>query len=260
MTEPAFRLHGERFVPSACASSGWSETLVHGAPAAGLLARAVERFAADPEMRLVRLTTDLLRPVPLEPLQVVTTTRRQGKRIHVVEASLLAGETEAAHAVGLVLHASDEQGPELTEIPLNPPGPESDVATPLIMPSSGTRPASFSDCIERRRVPLPGDSDTLATWIRLTEPLVEGEEWSPLSRAVATCDLLNGSGSFGRFSPYKSINADNTTYFHRDPHGEWICMQTGRVLTPTGVGIARATLYDVDSIFGASIQALLKNE
>ena len=73
MTSPALFLpqpdeSGEDLLlPSKFSRSVWSLDLVHGAATAALLARTAER-ALRPGLRIVRLTIDLMRPVPLEPL------------------------------------------------------------------------------------------------------------------------------------------------------------------------------------------------
>src|SRR5687768_10458941 len=98
------------FLPSERARSPWSDTMVHGGPLAGLLAHGVERFAADPEMRLVRLTVDLFRPAPMNALTLSVHSARSGRRIHAVDASLLADGVEVARAGGLLLRAAEMPG------------------------------------------------------------------------------------------------------------------------------------------------------
>ena len=54
-------------------------------------------------MVVTRLTVELLRPVPIAPLRIVTRLGRPGKKVQVVEASLVVVEsgTEVARATGL---------------------------------------------------------------------------------------------------------------------------------------------------------------
>ena len=98
-------------LPNRCARSVWSLELVHGAAVAALLARGVEA-ALRPELRVVRLTIDLMRPAPMQALEARTVVVREGRRIQVVQSGLFtsrgdggvgrggAGDGACAAAVG----------------------------------------------------------------------------------------------------------------------------------------------------------------
>ncbi|MDJ0959774.1 MAG: thioesterase family protein, partial [Acidimicrobiia bacterium] len=58
---------GDRFVPSELTRGGWSDHAQHGGPPVGLVAHVIEQRHAAPDMMITRLTTDLIRPVPLAP-------------------------------------------------------------------------------------------------------------------------------------------------------------------------------------------------
>ena len=64
-----FRREGERFCPTRAAGSPWGH-FVGGGPVSALLARAIEGHIEDPAVVVARLTVDLFRPVPSEPLAV----------------------------------------------------------------------------------------------------------------------------------------------------------------------------------------------
>src|SRR5438105_1407342 len=106
MAKPAFTVTGEHYLPMPGSRSGWGENMVSGGPVAGLLAREIERVTAEPELQLARLTVDLFHPVPMLPLQVTVRTLRRGKRIHVVEAGLIAEGKQVTRAVGHLLRRS----------------------------------------------------------------------------------------------------------------------------------------------------------
>jgi hypothetical protein len=261
MTKPAFLLEGDRYIPTASAGSPWGDGLVHGGPPAGLLARAVERFAATAEMQVVRLTIDLFRPVPRAPLEVSTRSLRQGRRIHVVESSLLAGGVEVCRATGLVLRTSAASPSPASSEPGPPEGPDTVQPSRLSpAPSDKPRREGFYDHIDVRRIPRQAESASQPIWVRLTGSLVDGEDWTPVSRVAATCDFLNAMSGGGRSNAFPSINVDITVYLHRPPRGEWICMEVARTLDPLGVGIVRAPLYDLDGLFGVACQAVLRND
>jgi acyl-CoA thioesterase len=261
MTNASFHVEGDRYLPTPRAGSPWGDGLLHGGPPAGLLARAIERFAATPELQVVRLTTDLFRQVPRAPLEVTTRTLRQGRRIHVVESSLRAAGVEVCRATGLLLRTSDVSPRPASSEPASPPGPDT-VPPSRLSPATSDRPRreGFYDHIDVRRIPRREESDSQPVWVRLTGTLIEGEDWSPVSRVAATCDFLNAMSGGGRSNAFPSINVDSTVYLHRPPRGEWICMEVARTLDPLGIGVVRAPLYDLEGLFGMASQAVLRND
>ena len=98
-----YEVDGDRMVPTQVARGPWSPDAQHGGGPAGLLARALER--ADPgEAHFVsRLTIELLRPVPLAPLEIRTRTVRPGRRVQWLEGSLVADDVEVVRAIALRL-------------------------------------------------------------------------------------------------------------------------------------------------------------
>ena len=83
------------------AGGPWDASIQHGAAPAALAAWAIERCPAETPMRLVRMTLNLMRPVPIAPLRLVTNVSRKGRKIQLVEVSLRAGDTEVARAEAL---------------------------------------------------------------------------------------------------------------------------------------------------------------
>ncbi|MGB2710551.1 MAG: acyl-CoA thioesterase domain-containing protein, partial [Conexibacter sp.] len=79
----------DRFAPTERARGPWDPGAQHGGAPAALLARALERVDGVGPMAIVRVTYELLRPVPLTPLSVRTQVTRPGRRVQIVEASLL---------------------------------------------------------------------------------------------------------------------------------------------------------------------------
>jgi len=268
MSDAVFVLDGERFRPTEKARSPWSEAQLHGGSAAGLLARAVERFDNDPALQVARLTVDLLKPVPNAPLQVHVASVRRGNRIHVVEAALLSEGEVVTKAAALLLRRLDE------EIPIDPPvaplpRPErlepSSLTGWVQRPGGPPAPPSFGreglhTTIEVRWISGRDQPGPNKAWVRLPVPLVEGEENSPLVRAAAIADFTNAFSNRAGRSPVGFINADITLYLHRYPAGEWIALETGRVAQPYGLGISTAVMHDERGPIGAVVEAVLANQ
>jgi hypothetical protein len=54
-----------------------------------------------------------------------------------------------------------------------------------------------------------------------------------------------------------SLNTELTVHLHREPVGEWICLDAKTTLSHGGTGIATSILSDLDGPIGVGAQALL---
>jgi hypothetical protein len=258
MVDAVFERDGDRCVPTKHAGSPWADDLLHGGPPAGLLARAVENLAATEEMRVARLTIDLFRPVPMKPLTVQARSVREGKRIHAVDAVVIADGIEVSRASGLLLRATELPGIRPGGTMLPPSLGEAD-PDPPIRSFDMPRREGFHTASVIRRLPRTETGPSIA-WIRVPQ-LIEGETMSPLVRLAATCDFVNAVGSMGSLPGGMGfINTDSTIYIHRLPIGEWICLQVERSVEPYGIGVSSAVLYDQDGSVGRAAQAVLANQ
>jgi hypothetical protein len=75
-----YRLVGGRAEPTPAAAGPWDAQHQHGAAPAALVAWAADRLETDRPMRVARLTLDLVRPVPIAPLEIRTEIVRQSAR------------------------------------------------------------------------------------------------------------------------------------------------------------------------------------
>src|SRR5439155_27290823 len=149
------------------------------------------------------------RPVPVEPLAVRTTELRPGRKVQLAGASLAAGEAEVARAVGLRLRradfdvpGSDGEEPEL-------PGPEQ--GRPPV--DEWAWRAFHNAGVEMRFLQGMFDEQGPATvWMRLRQPVVAGEEPTPVQRAMAVADFGNGISSILPWESWQFINPDLTVY------------------------------------------------
>jgi hypothetical protein len=232
---------GGRFVPSAHTGGPWSPDHQFGGAPAALVAQLVERVPTLVPMQVVRLTVDLLRPVPMRPLEVRVRVVREGKRIQALEASVAAEGEEVVRASALRFRVGDLAGAQLpTGQPR--PGPP---AVPL-RPFGG----------RRRTVSTPGIATALEyayerpegifldpTWVRLALPLLAGEPTTPLARAAFLADCASGVGH-PLDAGVRGINADIGLNVVRASDAEWLCIEGDGWTSPAGVGVAQARLSD----------------
>jgi hypothetical protein len=256
-TDAIFIREDDRYLPTERARSPWSDTMVHGGPVAGLLAHGIERFAAGPEMRLVRLTVDLFRPAPMTALTLAVRSARDGRRIHAIDASLLADGVEVARASGLLLRVAEMPGHVTGPAPTLPPGPDTIEPRPLVGDNAAPRRTGFHTTVEFRRARAREGAPVLA-WIHMPVPLIRGEELTPLVRVAACADFVNPLAGGSRPGGVGFINTDSTVHLHRQPAGEWLGLEVTRTIE-AGIGIATAVLYDQEGPIGRGTQCALAN-
>ena len=261
MAAAIFELDGDTILPTDLARGPWTPDAQHGGPPAALLARAVERHDGGEGMLTVRLSVELLRPVPIAPLRMTTRLARPGKKVQLVEASLIVAATQAevARAVGLRLRRGDVPLPEGTAARGAPPLPSTGVASLPPWAPHISYEGFHSAGAELRFVHGSFETAGPATaWIRLRVPLVAGEDTSPVCRVAAAADFGNGiSWVLNRGDGYRFINADLALHLHRHPIGEWVALEAATYPEPLGVGLAESRLYDERGPLGRSLQSLL---
>jgi hypothetical protein len=269
VSDAIFVRDGDLFVPTGLAASPWGPGLLHGGPPAGLIGRAVEQYLArDPGLQPVRMTLDLFRPVPKEPLRVALEVTRQGRRIAALQAGLFADGVEVARASVLALRQTEVELPRRA-LPPPPWVPHHDN-----YPSGRLSDAMQSGRAETRREPLlqgfhttievrrvggrPGKGRATA-WIRIPVPFVAGEETGPLTRLAATSDFGSPLGHIRPSENAGFINADISIHIHRLPEGEWICLEAEGTAQPSGLGLVETRVHDVHGPIGRVCQAIMLN-
>jgi hypothetical protein len=241
-----------RFVATEHTGGPWGAQLQHGGPPAALLARAVEQVPADRPVTVVRLSVDLLGPVPIGPVEVTSRVLRPGRSVELVEAELSAGGRVAARALAWRIRVTVLEHPQPTATP--PPSfPDTDTET------SGAWPGGFLASLQTRFTSGGWNDPGPATmWARMRVPLVEGEEPTGLQRMSALADCGNGVSSVLPISTWMFINPELTVHVLRPAEGEWLCLDAETsVDTAHGFGLASSRLYDRNGQIGTGEQSLL---
>ncbi|MGH8983442.1 MAG: thioesterase family protein [Acidimicrobiia bacterium] len=244
---------GDRFVPTELTRGPWDPNAMHGGAPGALLARAVERFEPGSAPHVARLTIDLLRPVPLAPVEICTRMLRPGKKVQIVEASMLSAGTELVRMTALRLREADLDLPQSADDDRLAPGPGE------ARSYEDEGPLDFGHAVEMSLA--RGSWETrgpAAVWFRLKVPVVAGETTSPLSRVVAAADFGNGiSAPLDWNQGWTFINPDLTVYLHRLPEGEWVGVDAVTWPERRGIAVAEGALHDERGRVGRSVQSLL---
>ncbi len=266
--QPVFHRDGDLLVPGPLATGPWYEGSQHGSAMLGLLARAIELHPSQGPMQITRLTVDLMRAAPMAPVTTRAHSRRTGKTVEVVEAELQAGGETYARASAMRFRVTDlPVTPYLPERygdaqPMVLCGPEQ-VPNPEGLAVAAENEESFYFALEMR--PSLGREGP-AIWIRIKNPLVEGEALTPGVRAAISADWVYAVPTVYRAltqpglppePSFSFINPDASVNLHRPVEGEWIGLDAHVYFGQVGAGTAIGLLCDERGPVGHASQSIL---
>ncbi len=252
MSEAVYRESSGSLFATGHARGPWDHGAQHGGAPAAILVREIERAAGHDGLSMARVTFEFVAPVPLGELSVSSELLRDGRRVRLLESSLMRADGEVvvrARALR-VAPAAVEAGPPAPP----PPGPEHGRANDFDGGGVQMFPVSAMEVrFVKGAFYEPGPA---TAWFRLQIPLLAGEEPSPLSRLAAAADFPNGIATPLSWQHYVFINPDLTLYVEREPVGEWICLDASMRVSVGGVGLSDAVLYDQEGQVGRCLQSL----
>jgi hypothetical protein len=248
---------GDLFRATQLTRGPWDPGAQHAGPPAALLGYAIEGLPDSDEFQVGRVTFEILRSIPIAPARVEARVARPGRRVQMVEAEL---SDEAGEVLMQV------RGWRLRKTKLHLPGEALIASQPPPLPEKG-EPAEFfptgeehgyHSAMEVRFVSgdwlQPGPA---TVWLRMRQPLVAGEEPSPLQRTLVVADVGNGVSASLDFRRFLFINVDLTAQLERMPEGEWIGIDAVTLPQPSGVGSSDSVLFDRRGRIGRALQTLL---
>ncbi|WP_028479417.1 thioesterase family protein [Nocardia sp. CNY236] len=246
----------DRFLSTELTRGPWSPDAQHAGPPSALLGHVIERCEPRPGFQIGRVAVEILGPVPLAPLTAQAHVARRGRSVELIEATLSTdrGPVMRANAWRFKLAEPELPVPE----PYVPSGTRPGVEQGSTQPFPSSEPVGFHTAIEYRFVTgsfvEPGPS---ICWIRIKHPIVAGTDPSPLERTLAAADSGNGVSSVLDWTRYLFINTDLVVSLHRQPVGEWVCLDAVTYPQTHGIGLAESALYDEKGPLGRSTQTLL---
>ncbi|MBH0779739.1 thioesterase family protein [Nocardia bovistercoris] len=232
---------GEVFSSADLTRGTWGD-MQHGGPPSALLVRALERCEPRADARLSRIVVELLGPVPVGPVRVVSKKERRGTRIEYLSAVMSSADDMRPVARA---HAWRMERSDTVEIQRNFGEP----LTPLENVADRNDLSHFTDgyvgTLDWRWIVEPGSTPGAGeSWIRSAVDLVQGEAPSPLERLFVVADNANGVGAKADIRKWTFLNTDLTVHVHRMPEGDWIGIRADAAYGPDGIGATIGTLFD----------------
>ncbi|MEJ1180660.1 MULTISPECIES: thioesterase family protein [unclassified Pseudarthrobacter] len=245
-------LGGGRFRSTIHAQGAWNEHEQHMAPASGLMADSLERHHPREDMRMARLSYEILGLIPGGEFHIETTTLRPGRTIELLQAELIANGRVAIRATAWRLVTSDTSAVAAVE--------DSTIATPdECKPYDGASvwPGGYIRSLEMRVAEghRPGAG---TVWLRTAHPLTDAADTGDLARLMGMVDTANGIAA--RVPPgkdsYAFPNLDLQIHMYRRPQGEWLGLENAVSFGTDGIGLTSTVLHDISGPFGRAEQIL----
>jgi hypothetical protein len=248
---------GKRFLATELTRGPWDPSAQHAGPPAALLGREIERLPDAEEFQVGRVTCEILRSVPIAPVRVSARILRPGRRVQLVEAELSDESGEPLMRAGAWrLRAAPLEIPPEAMAAAEPP-PWAEQGSEVEFFPTGEE-LGYHSAMEVRFVKggfiEPGPA---LVWLRMRQPLVAGEQPSPLQRVLVAADVGNGVSASLDYQRYLFINVDLTVHLERMPVGEWVCVDAQTLPQPSGNGTAESVLADEGGRIGRALQTLL---
>jgi hypothetical protein len=252
--DAVYRLEGARALTSPLAGGPWDAGMQHGSAPASLIATVAESVPAAQPMRVARMTVDLMRPVPIAPLDIAIDIVREGRKIQLCDISLSVDGVRVVRGSVLRVRRTPVDLPDtVAQDAVTLPGPEAGrVAEGKITANPFLGRLEMSVVKGGFNKPGPG-----AVWFRVAHPIVDAHPTTPPMRAAIAADFCNGVSSVLDFRSWTFINGDLTLSLARDPVGEWILLDAETWLGPDGGALACGRLADAQGYFGRAVQSVL---
>lgn len=241
----------ETFLATKHVSGAWKLEEQHIAAALGLMAHLVEtdrdrRRGGD--VRLARVSYDILGVVPVEEVGVSVRLLRPGRTIELVEARMSHGGRDIVLLRAWLMAPGDTEAIAGTALEAIPGPDEMEPWSPSDFWGGG-----FIASIElRRRLIEPGRG---IFWARTDLPLID-ERFSRTAGALGLVDIANGMSVRADPREVAFPNIDLTAHLFREPDEGWLGFDTRVSFGPGGRGLTSTVLHDATGPFGTVNQIL----
>ncbi|MDR6415821.1 thioesterase family protein [Pseudarthrobacter sulfonivorans] len=234
------------------AQGAWNEHEQHMAPAAGLMADCLERHEPRTDMRMARLSYEILGLIPGGEFSIESTILRPGRTIELLQAELVANGRVAIRATAWRMITSDTAAVAAVE---DAPIPAPDDCKPF--DGAAIWPGGYIRSLEMRVA--EGHRHGAGTvWLRSEHPLTDKADSGDFARLMGLVDTANGIAA--RVTPgegsYAFPNLDLQIHMYRRPGGEWLGLDNAVSFGTDGIGLTSTVLHDLQGPFGRAEQIL----
>jgi hypothetical protein len=244
-------LGGGKFRSTIHAQGAWNPHEQHMAPASGLLAECLLRHEPRDDVRMARLSYEILGLIPGGEFEIITTTLRPGRTIELIQGELVAAGRVAIRATAWRMATADTR--KIAAIEDQPmPSPDD------CIPWNGAEiwPGGYIRSLEMRMAEnhRPGSG---RVWVHTEHPLTDKRDSTDLARLIGLVDTANGIAA--RVQPgsgYAFPNLDLQIHMYRQPAGDWLGLDNSVSFGSDGIGLTSSVLHDLQGPLGRAEQIL----
>ena len=257
MSLTMFTLEDDLLVPTEFARSMWSHDQMHGVAVSGALARGLEQRIAElgrEELQPARYTVDLFSPARMSPCTVTTEVVREGRRICLIDATLVQDGTRVARASCTFLLPTESPHGAAWTPDGHPQPPPIDVVPPSDEPGvpffTSDQPwsQSFSDHQNA------GHKQTWQTGL----PVVAGEPATPFQAVASIADATSMVVNWGT-EGVQFINTDITLALARPPVSQEIGLSATDRVERDGISVGTVEVFDRAGPLGTAMVTAIAN-
>ncbi|PAT62912.1 thioesterase family protein [Psychrobacter sp. JB193] len=243
------------YQPTKHAQGAWNEHEQHMAPATGVLTAELNGYAPQDNMRIARISLDILGLIPLDDFTITTRCIRPGKTIELIEAVMSSRGRDAIIARAWRLMTQDTSEIAGIEDQQSAHKPEDLSAWDGMKGWPGGFIESVRLVTDTQRRPGRG-----MIWITNDVEMVEGIPTDDLVHLLGMVDTANGVvprvGLGLSKLEWMFPNTDLQIHMHRKPQGRWLGIDAVQQYGDDGIGLTSAILHDTQGPFGRSEQIL----
>lgn len=252
-----FTLEDDQLVPTPISQSMWSREQMHGVAVSGALARGLESKLAEigrTDLHPARYTVDLFQPAKMAPCTVVTEVVREGRRLCLIDASLMQDGVRVARASCIFLKPSESPS-GVVWTPDDHPTPPPEEVVPV---SDAPRVPFFnSQAAWSQSFPEHQNAGRKTTW-QAGLPVVLGEEGTPFQSVAAIADATSMVVNWGT-EGVQYINTDITLALARPPVSREIGLSATDRVEVDGIAVGTVEVFDRAGPLGTAMVTSLAN-
>ena len=264
------RVGGGAFRPSTLTAGPWHPSHQHAGPVCGLVAQVLSE-GEEEGLHLARLTSNLIRPVPVDADLTVEPRRVYGGRNSAHwEASLLSHDQKLLGTFTGLFHRPsaansldlpDSARPKLRQAPRSVADSPPTTFSETVFPKRDGQ-ESYNTFVELKLAAGDIHQGPSAVWFRMTRPLIEGtenESVAGMAQVAVAADSASGTSAVLDWHNFTFFNTDLSIHLVRpNPVSEWVCVDAVTFWDDaTSNGMSRSAIYDEEGLIGVSLQSLM---
>ncbi|AXT84290.1 hypothetical protein C6I20_03160 [Aeromicrobium sp. A1-2] len=257
MSLAMFTLEDDLLIPTEIARSMWSHDQIHGVAVSGALARGLEQRIADlgrGDLQPARYTVDLFQPAKMSPCTVTTEVVREGRRICLIDATLLQGGIRVARASCTFLLPTESPSGAAWSPVDHPQAPPVDVVPPSEEPRV---PFFTSDEPWSQAFADHQNAGRKRTW-QAGLPIVDGEPGTPFQAVASIADATSMVVNWGT-EGVQFINTDITLALARPPVSREIGLSATDRVELDGISVGTVEVFDRAGPLGTAMVTAIAN-